>query len=98
MAANDLVERLAHGGDFVPGRDDLVERLAHGDDESLALGRQGHGVSLSAEELELQLVLELLDLLTDGRRRDVAFLGRPGEIRVTGRAFRDAEGVQVDPR
>jgi hypothetical protein len=60
----------------------------------LALRRDGQRPRQADEQAHSEIVLQPLDLLADGGRGDVQFLGCMLETEVTGRRFEGAQGAE----
>ena len=79
--------------DALQGAVQAIERIGHRDAQDLALARQPHAAAGAQEQRDADLVLKLLDLMADGRRRDRQFLGGLGETQVPGSGVEGLEGA-----
>ena len=70
---------------------ELVEPAAHAGQQLLPLGREFDAPPGTLEQLHLQVVLERLDLLADGRRRHVQRLGRVRKRQPRRHRFEDSQ-------
>ena len=57
------------------------------------LGQQQRAVQ-APEQLNPQIVLQRLDLMTDCRGRYVQLFGRPGKAQMAGRSLEGAQGIE----
>ena len=73
---------------------ELVEPAAHARQQLLALGGEFDAPPGTLEQLHLQVVLERLDLLADGRRRHVQGLGRVRKRQPRSHRFEDSQRIE----
>jgi hypothetical protein len=68
--------RAVQDVDFRAGQIELVDRLAHPIEQRLARGGESQAFAIAREQLDLELLLQQLDLPTDGGGGDVDAVGR----------------------
>jgi hypothetical protein len=74
----------------------LLERDSGLLEERLAGGGQADGARAAVDELGAELVLEVLDLPTERRLRDVEALRGPTEVALLGQGHERAQVTQLD--
>src|SRR6185437_12246105 len=82
------------GGEQRGGLGETVERLAQGGQGGLGGVGEQQSLRRALEERDANIVLEVLDLLRDGSRRDRKLVGGAAEIQMPGRSLEGAKSVQ----